>query len=149
MTAVASRSTLETRLAELLMTQLLPCDHGDGIEVVHDVESVEVELQCDLDDDAPVDAATAEAALAVVRAPAADDPETTIKMLKFWFETNDDLIDTSKFVDELMDELLADDGTRRFERQTAPYERIEIQVDPTAFMRATIEEAKTVQRSAR
>jgi hypothetical protein len=46
-------SPLETRLAELLMAQLSPCDLGDGIEVVHDVEAVEIEMECDVDD-APV-----------------------------------------------------------------------------------------------
>jgi hypothetical protein len=45
-------SALEARLAEALMFALFPCDLGDGIEVVHDVEQIEIELDCDLDDDA-------------------------------------------------------------------------------------------------
>lgn len=41
----------ESRLSEALMSVLLPCDLGDGIEVVHDVETVEIEMDCDLDDE--------------------------------------------------------------------------------------------------
>lgn len=40
------------RPAEALIGALLPCDLGDGIEVVHDVEELEIEMDCDLDDDA-------------------------------------------------------------------------------------------------
>jgi hypothetical protein len=47
-----TESVLETRLAEALMHALFPCDLGDGIEVVHDVEQIEIEMDCDLDDDA-------------------------------------------------------------------------------------------------
>ena len=43
---------LETRLAEVLMGALFPCDLGDGIEVVHDVEMIELEMECDLGEDA-------------------------------------------------------------------------------------------------
>jgi hypothetical protein len=53
----ATGSLLQTRLAELLMAQLAPCDLGDGIEVVHDVEAVEIEMDCDVDDDDPEDVA--------------------------------------------------------------------------------------------
>jgi len=42
---------LETRLAESLMFALFPCDLGDGIEVVHDVEHIEIELDCDVGED--------------------------------------------------------------------------------------------------
>lgn len=83
-------SKLEARLTEVLMGALAPCDLGDGIEVVHDVEAVEIEMDCDLDGDPP-----------------ADD------------------IETSMFV-----------------RHSAPYERIELQLDANAFLRATIEEAR-------
>jgi hypothetical protein len=83
--------SLETRLAELVMSALSPCDLGDGIEVVHEVETIEVELECSFDDDTLVD-------------------------------------------DEL--------GTHQFVRFSAPYERIEVQIDASAFRRATIEEAK-------
>jgi hypothetical protein len=92
---VASR--LESRLAELLLAQLDPCDLGDGIEVIHDVESLEVELECDLGDDEP--------------AAVADDV-----------------------------------ATREFVRFSAPYERIELQIDPTAFLRATIEDSRGASR---
>lgn len=95
---------LESRLAEVLMSALSPCDLGDGIEVVHDVETLEVELECMVDDDA--------------REPAADDT----------------LVDIV-----LVDEEL---GTHQFVRFSAPYERIEVQIDESAFRRATIEEAK-------
>ncbi|HTR56464.1 MAG TPA: hypothetical protein VMJ10_37580, partial [Kofleriaceae bacterium] len=37
-----TESALETRLAELSMRDLFPCDLGDGIEVLHDVELVEI-----------------------------------------------------------------------------------------------------------
>ena len=42
---------LETRLAEALMGALFPCDLGDGIEVLHDVEQIEIEMDVDLDED--------------------------------------------------------------------------------------------------
>ena len=41
---------VETRLVSALLNALFPCDLGDGIEVVHDVEVIEIELECDLDD---------------------------------------------------------------------------------------------------
>jgi hypothetical protein len=86
--------TLENRLAEVLMSALSPCDLGDGIEVVHDTETLEVELECSFDDDTLVD-------------------------------------------DEL--------GTHQFVRFSAPYERIEVQFDASAFRRATIEDAKRLR----
>jgi hypothetical protein len=43
---------LETRLAEVLIGALFPCDLGDGIEVLHDVEMIEIEMECDLGEDA-------------------------------------------------------------------------------------------------
>ena len=43
--------SLETRLAEVLMSALAPCDLGDGVEVVHDVETMEVELECALEEE--------------------------------------------------------------------------------------------------
>lgn len=46
-----SESALETRLAETVMSALFPCDLGDGIEVVHDVELLDIEMDCDLGDD--------------------------------------------------------------------------------------------------
>lgn len=45
-----TESTLESRLVEVAMRALFPCDLGDGIEVVHDVEVIQVEMDCDLDD---------------------------------------------------------------------------------------------------
>jgi len=47
-----AESVLETRLVEMTMRDLFPCDLGDGIEVVHDVEMIEIEMDCDVDDDA-------------------------------------------------------------------------------------------------
>jgi hypothetical protein len=46
---IAPAFALETRLAEIAMNALAPCDLGDGIEVVHDVETVEIEMDCDLE----------------------------------------------------------------------------------------------------
>ena len=89
--------SLEIRLAELMMRQLAPCDLGDGVEVVHDVEVLEIEMDCDL----------------------AEEP----------LPVGDDV------------------GTHQFVRFSAPYERIEIQVDVSAFRRATIEEARRLLRS--
>ena len=93
--------TLESRLAELLMSALSPCDLGDGIEVVHDVETIEVELECTVDDD--------------TQAPAEDTREAA----------DDTLVDIV-----LVDEEL---GTHQFVRFSAPYERIEVQIDASAF----------------
>ena len=101
---------LETRLAELMMRDLVPCDLGDGIEVVHDVEAVEVEMECDLED---------------AGEPAAVDNAAR------WFD--EEFAGTLKFTRE--------PGTRQFVRDSAPYERIEIQVDPSSYLRATIAEA--------
>jgi hypothetical protein len=47
-----TESALETRLAAVLMRHFFPCDLGEGIEVVHDVEVIEIEMDCDLEDDA-------------------------------------------------------------------------------------------------
>jgi hypothetical protein len=44
---------LETILAEILIRDQFPCDLGDGIEVLHDVEDVEIEMECDVGDDPP------------------------------------------------------------------------------------------------
>jgi hypothetical protein len=109
---IAAKSSLEVRLAELVMTQLAPCDLGDGIEVVHDVEALEIEMDCDLAGVAAID-----------RDVSADDAGT------HQFVRTDDL------------------GTHQFVRFSAPYERIELQVDANAFLRATIEEAREMMRS--
>jgi hypothetical protein len=106
MLAYATSSRLESRLAELMMGDLAPCDLGDGIEVIHDVEAVEIEMDCALEDD----------------------------------ETPDDLGNTIKFARE------DDIGTHGFVRHSAPYERIEIQLDAGAYRRATIEEARKLKR---
>ena len=46
-----SPNGLQTRIAELELSVLFPCDLGEGIEVVHDVEeAIEVELDCSVDD---------------------------------------------------------------------------------------------------
>lgn len=109
---------LETRLAELVMHQLAPCDLGDGIEVVHDVERLEIEMDCDLSDDAPVeDACLRETS----------DADKTLELDR-----------------EAIEALVENDGTHEFVRFSAPYERIEIELDAKAFLRATIEEAKAL-----
>ena len=110
MRATATSSILEARLLEVLMGELAPCDLGKGIEVVHDVEAVEIEMDCDVED-----------------------------------EASDDIACTMKFAREPSDEL----GTHQFARFSAPYERIELAIEPRAFVRATIEEAKTLMRSRR
>lgn len=116
-------ANLETRLAELVMQQLMPCDLGDGIEVVHDVESLEVEMECDLSDEAP-----AEAPRGFEGADAARTLELTREAI----------------------EALAEDGaTHEFVRFSAPYERIELQLDTKSFLQATIEEAKAVSAARR
>ena len=109
---------LETRLAELVMHQLAPCDLGDGIEVVHDVERLEIEMDCDLSDDAPIeDACLRETS----------DADKTLELDR-----------------EAIEALVENDGTHEFVRFSAPYERIEIELDAKAFLRATIEEAKAL-----
>ena len=91
---MTDRPSLQTRLAEALMGALAPCDLGDGnIEVVHDVEALEIEMECALEED--------------------------------------------------------DDGTQQFVRFSAPYERIEIQIDAKSFIRATIDEARYFSASKR
>lgn len=105
-------ANLETRLAELLMNQLVPCDLGDGIEVVHDVESLEVEMECDLSDNAPVEDR---------RAQDASDADQTIEMTR-----------------EAIDALVEDIGTHELVRFSAPYERIEIQLDAKAFLHRSL-----------
>jgi hypothetical protein len=86
-------ASLESRIAEAFMAALAPCDLGDGIEVVHDEERLEVEMDCDLAE--PV---------------VLDDLASTVEFARF----------------------------------SAPYERIELQLDAHAFRRATIEEARTI-----
>jgi hypothetical protein len=106
---LASGPSLASRLAEVMMAQLAPCDLGDGIEVVHDVEdAVEIEMECDLDEDEPEDVAR-----------------------------------TFRFARLPVEEV----GTHQFVRYSAPYDRIELVVEPNAFLRATIEEAKTLLRT--
>src|SRR5262245_58504689 len=109
-----TRSMLEIHLTEVLMRELARCDLGDGIEVIHDVEAVEVEMDCDLEDDDPTDV----------------DHTTR------WFD--EQFAGTIKFAREPLADAI---GTHRFVRESAPYERIEIELDPNAFIRATIEEA--------
>ena len=102
--------SLESRLAELMMAQLDPCDLGDGIEVVHDVESIEIELECDVSDDAQD-----------------DDPDRTLEL--------------SREAIEALEAMADDAGTHEFVRFSAPYERIELELDARSFRRATIEDA--------
>ena len=91
------------------MRDLAPCDLGGDIEVVHDVEAVEIEMEVDLEDDEPAR----------------------------WFD--EEFASTMQFA--------RDAGTHQFVRHSAPYERIELQIDPAAFIRATIEEARSIGRT--
>lgn len=110
-------SNLQSRLTELMMAQLDPCDLGDGIEVVHDVEDqIEISMECDLGGD--------------------DEPAEVDQTL----ELTRDAIEA---LEAIAAEATADEvGTREFVRFSAPYERIELQFEPRAFLRATIEDAK-------
>lgn len=142
MIAAGPRSILANHLAELLMKNLAPCDLGDGVEVVHDVEdAVEIEMDCDLDD-------------AVDLSP--DDIEASVNSWfdKFWVDPNDDVMKTATFPRELDADDFGtqkfpreDDGTHQFVRDSAPYERIEIQIDASSFVRATIADAMTSLRA--
>jgi len=109
------------------MSALAPCDLGDGIEVLHDVEDVEIEMDCALDDDEGRDDEVSErdAADTLPEHPAFDEPT---------------LGATTQFV-----RVAEDVGTRQFVRESAPYERIELQLDPGAFRRTTIAEANAKQ----
>lgn len=128
MYAAAASSLLDARLAELAMSALCPCDLGDGIEVVHDDdESIEIEMECDVDDD---------------DAPP-DDAGDTIRF-PMMFDPADELASTTEFRQVSAEDI----GTHQFVRYSAPYERIEIAVDPQAYLRATIEDAKRLTRSA-
>lgn len=118
------RAALENRLAELLLSALNPCDLGLEVEVVHDVEDVEIEMDCSVDDD---DDDEPDAGDTLVDHPAFDEP----------------LLATTQFV------RVEDLGTHQFVRESAPYERIEIQLDPGSFRRATIEEARARSPSRR
>ncbi len=133
MLAVSSTSTLALQLAELMMRDLVPCDLGDGIEVVHDVEAVEIEMECSVDDAPPVE-------------PAVDaDLEATLEgVLELWLGPTDPVDDTERVAREPFPD---DAGTYQFVRHSAPYERIEIQLDANAYVRATIEDARSRQRA--
>ena len=148
MTAGAT-AKLETRLTEVLMGALAPCDLGDGIEVVHDVEdAVEVEMECAVDDedDEPAPSDTVKMACAHDE----NAPSEAVGLIR------DLLAELSRVADPVQEEELGfttrfvreSEGTNQFVRFSAPYERIEIQLDPSAFRRATIEEAKTFRSSA-
>ena len=91
------------------MAALAPCDLGDGIEVVHDVEALEIEMDCDVE-------------VAVVQV---DEAAATLQLARIELE---------------------EVGTHQFVRFSAPYERIELQVDGGAYRRATIAEAQRLAR---
>jgi hypothetical protein len=93
--------TLETRLAEFLMSQLDPCDLGDGIEVVHEVESLEVEMDCDLGDEQPALVGHCDA---------------------------DQTLDLTREAVEALEAIAEEAGTLEFARFSAPYERIELSI---------------------
>jgi hypothetical protein len=129
---MAAPQVLANRLAELLMSQLLPCDLGDGIEVVHDVEAIEVEMDCDLADPSEQFARVEPAEPTEPLAAPEPDPGDTVVMLKTWF-------------DEI--EVGEDAGTHQFIKLSAPYERIEIEIDANAYRRATIADARKLTRA--
>jgi hypothetical protein len=118
MRTASASAALEYRLAEMMMSVLAPCDLGDGIEVIHDVEVVEIEMECSLDD--AEDDGAPDAADTLPEHPVFDELV---------------LLATTQFVRE-------DIGTHQFVRESAPYERIELQLDPGAFRRAIIEDAR-------
>ena len=140
MNATATRPTLATRLAELVMTHLDPCDLGEGIEVVHDVEALEIEMECARNEAAPVGTAplgTAPVETTPVETAPIDDIASTFPFAR---QPADDVANTLTFA------RVEDVGTHEFVRFSAPYERIEIEIDRNAFLRATLEEAKTARR---
>lgn len=116
-------AVLENRLAEVAMAALAPCDLGDGIEVVHDVEKLEIEMDCDLAEVAPI-ARIAQVAH-VGHAAQIDDLASTLEFAR-------------------LDEVAS---TLEFARFSAPYERIELQLDASAYRRATIEDARRILTS--
>lgn len=116
------------------MNDLIQCDLGDGIEVIHDVEAIEVEMDCDLGDDLPAFTEYTESLLKAWLEPS-DDTEP---VLRHWFESDE--IVTARYT------RTDDDGTQPYFRYSAPYERIEIEIDASTFRRATIEEAKSLAR---
>ncbi len=155
---------LQTRIAELELSVLFPCDLGDGIEVVHDVEAIEVELDCSLDDtrddDAEVEIEPGHTDLDLrvalglhVDGEPESEPDSETDHLDALIAAQVALNvepqdahtkpfvrdpDTRQFVRET-------ESTHQFVRESAPYERIEIQLDHAAFLRATIEDAKTTK----
>jgi hypothetical protein len=165
-----SPNGLQTRLAELELSVLFPCDLGDGIEVIHDVEdAVEIEMDCSIDvghdggtegsadgsaDDADVDIEPGHTDLDLrvalglhieAEIQQAENQPAAELLAAFDDHTSPyvrDVDSTHQFVRE-------SDSTHQFVRESAPYERIEIQVDPKAFLRATIEDAKAAARRPR
>jgi hypothetical protein len=123
-------AALEDRIAELAMAALAPCDLGDGIEVVHDVEKLEIEMDCDI-----ADAPSVEALASTMQLH--DEVASTMQFLR-----QDELASTLQFARQ--DELAS---TVEFARFSAPYERIELQLDASAYRRATIEDARRMLRA--
>lgn len=129
-------ASLQNRLAELELGALCPCDLGDGIEVVHEVEAVEVEMECALDDvPRPLDvgAAIAEALAAEIERELFDEDHTC------------ELEQVEAFTMPFDRE----GGTHQFVRESAPYERIEVELDASGFRQATIEEARALAGATR
>lgn len=117
------------------MTDLVRCDLGDGVEVIHDVESIEVEMECDVDDALPAFSEHTESLLKIWL----ESHDETERVQRHWFEPEPEVV-TSRFT------RTEDIGTHPFVRYSAPYERIEIQLDTSTFRLATIEEAKALAR---
>ena len=122
---------LEIRLAEVLLATLDPCDLGDGIEVVHDVEDdLEVEMDCDLEDDGR-DAAGAVQFMFAAQPdfmPLAADADLPPALPP---------IPTPPALPPVDDDAV---GTIQFERQAAhsePYERIELLGESLPFVRVS------------
>ncbi len=71
-----SQPAVETRLVSALLSALFPCDLDEGLEVVHDVEMIEVELECDLGDDSEDSSPYERIELVFEAADAADAADT-------------------------------------------------------------------------
>lgn len=96
---------LQDRLIEAVMRAAFPCDLGDGIEVVHDVEALEIEMECDLEEAGAYSEAYERIEIA---------PEPNL-----WLASAEDLA-TARFTRVLDSSLVRDTLA-----ETVPYPRIE------------------------
>jgi hypothetical protein len=133
---LAATSTLESRLAEVSMGELLGQSTPES-EAVHAGDT--------LVDREPTRDADAYASIAVVPEP--PPVSDFAKTKKFLRDTTEHFVTTINFAREALD---ADDScTARFIRYSTPYEKIEIEAHPKAFVRPANEQvAKTSGRVA-